>query len=263
MRIKLTIEYDGGGFVGWQRQSLPGANNRSVQGELEGALKRLLGRPVSLAGAGRTDAGVHAVGQAASFEAELGIPVERLAYALNNCLPRDIRVTGLAEAGADFHARFSAKTKEYRYFFLKNGEKPDSFLGQYAWFPPYKLDWKFMQEGAALFIGEHNFRSFCAKSLVVQNYVRVVQEAAVICCQKPDVPRHLQGLAEAGELCAFVVRGNGFIYKMVRLMTGALVRLGAGKLSLADIERGLNRELAQPLAPAAPPHGLYLWRIDY
>jgi tRNA pseudouridine38-40 synthase len=262
MRVKLTVAYDGTDFVGWQRQSLPGANNRSVQGELEHACKRLLRQEVSIQGAGRTDSGVHALGQVASFETELRLPIEQLRYALNNLLPPDVRVLQAEQAAPDFHARFSAKTKEYRYY-LAPGRQAGAFDYRYAWFCPYALDLAAMQQAAAMLTGEHNFRTFCGKSAVVKTYVRTLYTAEMERCEAADVPQHLAALAAGGELYCFRVAGNGFIYKMVRLLTGALVKVGAGKLALADFAAGLANPGEQPLAPAAPACGLYLYSIGY
>lgn len=271
--VKLQIAYDGTDFVGWQRQSLPGANNRSVQGELEKVLRALLHRPVSLQGAGRTDSGVHAMGQAASFDlpAEQGrplIPVERLAYAMNNRLPGDVRVLSAEAAGADFHARFSARSKEYRYF-LALGRQPGAFDYRYAWFFPYALPrLAEMPQAAAQFVGEHDFRGFCGRSSVVKTYVRSLSRAEFGQVALAAAPPQLQALAAEGALYCFRVEGNGFIYKMVRLLTGALVKFGRGQLEIAQIQQQLQLPPGgefwpQPLAPAAPAQGLYLWRINY
>jgi tRNA pseudouridine38-40 synthase len=262
MRVKLTVAYDGTDFVGWQRQSLPGANNRSVQGELEHACRRLLKQNVSVQGAGRTDSGVHALGQVASFEAELRLPLEQLKYALNNLLPPDVRVLQAEQVNSDFHARFSAKTKEYRYY-LASGRQAGAFDYRYAWFCPYALDLTAMQQASALLTGEHDFRTFCGKSAVVKTYVRTLYAAEIERCVAQNVPQHLAALASSGELYCFRVAGNGFIYKMVRLLCGALVKVGAGKLSCEDIAAGLANHGEQPMAPAAPAGGLYLYSIGY
>lgn len=271
MQVKLTIAYDGTDFVGWQRQSLPGANNRSVQGELERVLRGLLHQPVSVQGAGRTDSGVHALGQVASltWPDNITLPVERLAYAMNNRLPGDVRVlcAERMERAADFHARFSAKSKEYRYF-LALGKQPGAFDYRYVWFCPYALPrLAEISETAALWLGEHDFRGFCGRSSVVKSYVRRISRADFGRVEPEAAPPQLQGLAAEGALYCFRVAGNGFIYKMVRLLTGALVKFGRGQLEIEQIERQLklpeSPNWPQPLAPAAPAQGLYLWRIDY
>lgn len=258
MRVKLLISYDGTDFVGWQRQP----NGRSVQGEIERAMARLLGGAVSVQGAGRTDAGVHAMAQAASFEAELNLPPERLAYALNNLLPSDVRVIAAEPAADDFHARFSPSRKEYRYF-IAPGVKPTPFDARYVWHCPGGLDYDAMAAAAGTLQGEHDFRSFCAKSLVVSSYVRTLYAAEFHQAKPEEAPPPLQLLAARGDLYMLRLVGNGFIYKMVRLLTGALVKLGEGKLTPAEFAQALAYERPQPPAPAAPPGGLYLWGLVY
>lgn len=258
MRVKLIVSYDGADFIGWQRQK----KGRSVQGELEKALRRLLGKGVSVQGAGRTDTGVHAVGQAAGFEADLRLPVCKLAFALNNLLPRDIRVVSATEEAEDFHARFSPSCKEYRYFMLP-GQKSEPFLARYAWFCPRLADIAAAEKCVALLEGEHNFRSFCGKSSVVRSYVRTIYTAEFLQARPEDVPEILYRRAQAGEVFMLRLVGSGFIYKMVRLIAGALVKVGEGKLSAGEFAEYLAEPREQPPAPAAPAAGLYLWGLDY
>lgn len=256
MRIKLTVSYDGTDFVGWQRQS----RGRSVQGELERAWRRL-GYTVSVQGAGRTDAGVHGRGQVASCEVDLRLPVEKLCYALNNILPRDIRIIAADEAEQDFHARFSPSAKEYRYFIVCGEQTPD--LARYAWFRQDFRDMAAAERAVAMLAGEHNFRSFCAKSAVVKSYVRTLYAAELKQAAVEDVPEVLYRRAEQGEVYMLRFVGNGFIYKMVRLMVGALAKVGDGKLSEREFARYLSEPSEQPPAPAAAAEGLYLWELNY
>lgn len=257
MRIKLTVCYDGTDFVGWQRQP----KGRSVQGELERAMRRL-GYATSIQGAGRTDAGVHGRGQVATFDAALQLPVDRLAYALNNILPADVRVLAAEEAAADFHARFSPSIKEYRYFIVP-GAVQDPQLLRYAWCGVPLADVQAAQAAVALLAGEHNFRSFCAKSAVVKSYVRTLYTAELKVAAPDDVPEALYRRAERGEVLMLRFCGNGFIYKMVRLMVGASVKVAQGKLTPAEFARYLDEPNEQPPAPAAPAQGLYLWGLKY
>lgn len=257
MRIKLKVCYDGTDFVGWQRQP----KGRSVQGELERALKRL-GYVTSVQGAGRTDAGVHGRGQVATFDAELQLPVERLAYALNNILPNDVRVLAAENAAADFHARFSPSTKEYRYFIVP-GAVQDPQLLRYAWCGVPLGDVAAACNAVNLLAGEHNFRSFCAKSAVVKSYVRTLFAAEMRLAEPEDVPEALHRRAEMGEVMMLRFVGNGFIYKMVRLMVGATVKVAAGKLTVDEFAHYLAEPNEQPPAPAAPAQGLYLWELKY
>lgn len=257
MRIKMTVAYDGTDFVGWQRQS----RGRSVQGELEHAMRRL-GYVGSVQGAGRTDAGVHARGQVASVECDLALPPEKLLYALNNLLPRDIRLLDVEQMVGDFHARFSPSLKEYRYFLLP-GATPDPLLSRYAWFAPKLADFSLAEDSAEILVGEHNFRSFCAKSSVVKSYVRTLYVAEFKQAKPENVPEVLYHRAAKGEVYMLRFVGNGFIYKMVRLMVGALVKVGQGKLTQADFAAYLENPSEQPPAPAAPAQGLYLWQLQY
>ena len=262
MKFKLTVAYDGSDFVGWQRQNLPGANNRSVQGELEKTLRHVLGQTVSVQGAGRTDSGVHALAQVACFDAETGLPAERLAYALNNSLPPDVRIVAVETAAEDFHARFAKSAKEYRYYVVL-GRNAGVFDQRYAWFCPYRLDAAAMASAARIFVGEHNFRSFCGKSAVVTTYVRTLYRSEFGLCLPEDAPPHLRTLAEGGVLYQYRVQGNGFVYRMVRLLMGALAAVGRGRLDEAALRRALEQPVEQPLAPAAPAKGLYLHHIEY
>lgn len=257
MRIKLTVCYDGTDYVGWQRQP----KGRSVQGELERAMKRL-GYAVSVQGAGRTDAGVHALGQVATFDAKLQLPIEKLAYALNNILPPDVRVLAAEEAEPDFHARFSPSRKEYRYFIVP-GDVCDPQVLRYAWCGPKMTEWEQAQAAVQMLAGEHNFRSFCAKSAVVKSYVRTLYDAELKLAAPDEVPEVLYRRAEQGGVLMLRFCGNGFIYKMVRLMVGALVKVGDGKLSVEEFARYLEQPCEQPPAPAAVARGLYLWSLNY
>lgn len=256
MRIKLTVGYDGTDFVGWQRQP----KGRSVQGELEKAWRRL-GYDVSVQGAGRTDAGVHAMGQVASCEVDLRLPPSKLTYALNNILPNDIKIMAAAEEAADFHARFSPSCKEYRYFVVCGEGQPS--LARYAWFRQEFTNMAAAESAVAMLIGEHNFRSFCAKSSVVKSYVRTLYAAEFRQAGVDDVPEVLYRRAMQGEVYMFRFVGNGFIYKMVRLLVGALAKVADGKFSVEEFARYLQEPCEQPPAPAAVSGGLYLWSLTY
>lgn len=256
MRIKLTVSYDGTDFVGWQRQP----KGRSVQGDLEKAWRRL-GYDVSVQGAGRTDSGVHAQGQVASCDVELHLPIDKLKYALNNILPRDIRIVSAAEADPEFHARFSPSRKEYRYFIVRGESIPA--LARYAWFRQDFSNPEVIEQAVVMLAGEHNFRSFCAKSSVVKSYVRTLYAAEMRVAAPCDVPEVLYHRAARGDVYMLRFVGNGFIYKMVRLMVGALAKVGDGKLTLDEFARYLREPSEQPPASAAVAEGLYLWSLAY
>jgi tRNA pseudouridine38-40 synthase len=243
MKVKLTLEYDGTDFAGWQVQ--PG--QRTVQRTLEDALCRLLGGAVSVEGAGRTDAGAHALGQVASLVLATSIPADRLALALNRLLPEDVKVLSSAEVPPDFHARFSAKGKVYRYL-LRLSDAPSPLWRHRAWRVGTKLDVGKMEQAMAKFVGTHDFKAFCASGSSVVSTTRTI---------------HMAKLIPSGDLLAAEFCGSGFLYHMVRIMVGALVAVGKGNADTHDIAQALARR-HRPLAfTTAPAHGLYLVAIEY
>lgn len=250
--VLLTIEYDGTHFSGWQRQ--PG--KRTVQGELERALSELCRSQIKLNGTSRTDAGVHALGQRASFTASFGIPVERIPAAANNILmgnrlagTGDVRIISAETVPPEFHARFSARGKKYVYR-IRCAEKPDVFLRNYRYQITKKLDINAMREAAMHIEGTHDFRCFQAAG-------GEEKESTVRTIYRIDI-------CEEGENeIALEVCGDGFLYNMVRIITGTLVETGLGKRkphTLADIIAGRSRQSA---GHTAPPQGLYLAEVYY
>jgi tRNA pseudouridine38-40 synthase len=243
MKAKLTLEYDGTEFAGWQVQ--PGL--RTVQGTLEEALCRLLGEAVSVEGAGRTDAGAHALGQVASLTLTTSIPAERLAPALNRLLPEDVKVLSSVEVPPDFHARFSAKAKVYRYL-LRLSDAPSPLWRHRAWRVGTRLDIGKMEQTLAEFLGTHDFKAFCASGSSVISTMRTI---------------HLAKLIPEGDLLAAEFCGSGFLYHMVRIMVGALVAVGQGAADTPDVAQALSSG-RRPLAfTTAPAHGLYLVAVEY
>lgn len=243
MRILLCLEYEGTAYAGWQRQK----NALSVQQVLEEGLRRLLGRDTPVCGAGRTDAGVHALGQAAHFDTRASIPPDRYAHALNALLPPDIRVTRSLEVPEAFHARFSAHRKEYRYY-LYCAEQPSALFASRVWHVRGPLDLGAMADAAARFVGRHDFAAFQAAGAAVRDTVRTVESAAV---------RSGAGTIE------IAVAGEGFLYNMVRILAGTLERVGAGALAPECVTRALASGNRLDLGPTAPARGLYLWNITY
>ncbi|MDK2882562.1 MAG: tRNA pseudouridine38-40 synthase [Bacillota bacterium] len=241
--IKLTLAYDGTDFAGFQVQ--PKA--RTVQGELSAALGRILGEEVKVIGAGRTDAGVHARAQVVNFHTAARIPLERLPAALNSCLPRDVTVWQAEEVPAEFHARYSAKTKVYRYL-MEVAPYPSPFLRRFSWHLPFPLDVAAMRAAAEELTGEHDFTSFCAAGGAAKSHVRTLRRLAV---------------AEEGGLIAVEAAADGFLYKMVRNLVGTLVEVGRGVLKPEDMGRILAARDRKAAGPTAPPQGLILWHIDY
>ena len=247
--IALTVAYDGSLFSGFARQ--PSA--QTVQGRLENALRTALRREVETTGAGRTDAGVHALGQVVSFDA-LGDEPEprRLRRSLDALCGDGIVVREVRLARAGFSARFDATGREYRYRIV-TGSVPPLFLGRFAWHCPDDLDLAAMREASAHLVGEHDFASFCvSESSVGKRTVRRVDAVEVA------EEEHL------GERCLTVrVTGNAFLHSMVRVMVGTLVEVGTGRRSAQWVRDALVAKRREAAGPTAPPQGLTLWAVAY
>ena len=253
--LRLVVAYDGADFAGWQRQ----AGQRTVQGELEAVIGRIEKAPVHVAGAGRTDAGVHAAAQVASIRLTAAITPERLVRACNASLPDDVRVLS-AEAMPDrFHARIHARGKTYRYF-IWHAPAGSPALRRLAWHVPQRLDLAAMQEAAARLVGEHDFAAFQAAGSAVKSTVRRLWTSSVAI--EPAPPAWVQP-ADRGRLLCFEVSGNGFLRHQVRAMAGTIVLVGKGRLAPADVSRMLAGGVRADAGPTAPAHGLHLWRVDY
>jgi tRNA pseudouridine38-40 synthase len=254
--LKLTIAYDGSDLVGWQRQ----AAGVSVQGLLEAALERLTGARITVTGAGRTDAGVHALGQVASARVASDKPVDELQRALNALLPADVRVTALAEAAADFHARYGAQAKRYVYR-IATGPVLSPFERRYAWHVTHALHAPAMTRAIRALVGRHDFAAFQATGSRVRDTVRTISDASVA--------RGLHGMSAlagddtAGEGLTITLRGDGFLRHMVRTIAGTLVEIGRGRWPpehMADLLASRDRRRAGPTAPA---QGLFLVDVEY
>ena len=244
MRIlKLTVSYDGTRFVGWQRQ----AEGESIQGVLEEALAKFEGSPVTVHGAGRTDAGVHALGQVASAGVTFTHPVDTLRRALNGQLPADIRVLDVTEEAPDFHARFSARSKTYRYQ-LRAGGVGDPFSRAFAWQMHERLDVDAMREAAAALVGQHDFAAFQCAGTETSTTVRTISRSTI---------------AAEGDLIHYEVAGDGFLRHMVRSIVGTLVEIGRGRRPASAMSKLLHGGARADAGATAPPHGLFLVRVDY
>ncbi|MGB9804947.1 tRNA pseudouridine(38-40) synthase TruA [Desulfofundulus sp.] len=245
--IKLTIAYDGTNYHGFQEQR--GTGLVTVQEVLEKCLTRLAGREIRVIGAGRTDAGVHARGQVVNFDAcGWPIPTERIVLALNGVLPGDIAALKAEEVSPEFHARYSALAKTYRYT-IYNSRIPSPFWRLYSYFVPRPLDVEAMSEAAKKLLGTHDFSSFQAAGSPVRNTVRTLFDV--------DVFR------EGDELVHLTFRGNGFLYNMVRIMAGTLIEVGLGKRDPDDIPFILAARDRTQAGPTVPPGGLCLERVEY
>jgi tRNA pseudouridine38-40 synthase len=252
--FKLTLAYDGTEFSGWQAQ--PG--RRTVQGELERAWREITGETVRFQVAGRTDAGVHAIGQVASVESPTQIGPEALTLALNAKLPEDAAVRSIEPAPDGFHATYDAKRKRYRYSVYNDSRRP-VLLRRYAWHVPTPLDVAAMHAAAELLVGTQDFLSFQSAGSERESTVRTIFGAEV------SRGRAGQGGAdvETQSLVLIEVEGDGFLYNMVRAIVGTLVEVGRGKRSpqwIAEVIAARDRCAA---GQTAPPHGLTLLRVDY
>lgn len=243
--LKLTLEYDGTGFHGFQKQT--GTGRRTVQGILEEALKQLTGEEVRTFGAGRTDAGVHALGQVVHFATRVRIPISRFPIALNGILPSDLVVIKGEEVDVGFHARYRALAKKYCYLVL-NQVRPSALWRNYCYCFPKPLSVDLMQEGARFLEGFHDFRVFSAVGSNVKSTLRCIFSFRV---------------RKTGNWITFTAVADGFLYKMMRLMVGTLLGIGGKKFSPAKIEEILASGARGLGGPALPPQGLYLVRIYY
>ena len=242
-RIRLTVEYDGSDYSGWQRQE----NAISVQQRLEEALSRLLGEKTGVIGASRTDAGVHALGQVAMFDTKSGIPAEKFAFALNTMLPADIRVRASEECAPDFHARYQAKGKIYRYL-IDNAPHASALGRRTHAHSIYPLDASLMDEEAQSMVGTHDFGAFAASGSIVKDTVRTIYACRVL---------------REGREVVLLVHGDGFLYNMVRILAGTLMQVGSGKLERGAIARAIETGDRLQLGITAPPQGLTLMRVFY
>jgi tRNA pseudouridine38-40 synthase len=245
--LKLTVAYDGTDFAGWQVQ--PEA--ATVQGTLSSAIGRITGEKVLTQGSGRTDAGVHALAQVATFQTESVIPVANFVVALNDILPASIRVLAAEQVPEDFHPRKSAKAKTYRYRIYRNPICPP-LLARYVWHYPYPLDENAMRDAAPLIQGEHDFTSFAAVDPErgregLSNVRRIFSS---------------QWRRESSELI-YEVRGNGFLHHMVRNLVGTLLLVGKGTLKPAELTRILETKDRSAAGATAPASGLYLVNVEY
>jgi len=238
---KITISYDGTDYHGWQKQR----KRRTIQGELETALKKILSVETPVIGSGRTDAGVHALAQVAHFKAETRLDSGEFMRALNGTLPKDIRVTSLQKVSTDFHARKSAKSKIYRYRIL-NSPRMSPFLLRYVLHWPSALDIQAMSEAAALFIGEHDFTSFSSNKEL--HPIRSVI---------------LSKINQRGKEIAYDVEASGFLRYMVRSIVGTLLEVGRGKMHPENIEDMFKKKKRSPQSPTAPAKGLCLIKVKY
>jgi tRNA pseudouridine38-40 synthase len=247
IKFKLTIAYDGTRYEGWQVQKI----GTGVQEKVEAALAKLFPSRPRVHSSSRTDTGVHALGMVAHFEAPLAecrMTARKLALALNAWLPEDIRILAAARARSNFHARFDAAGKQYRYF-VWNQAAMNPLIRHTAWHVPRPLDLRAMRRAAPFFVGQHDFQSFAANP----GYAKTSTVRTLERCE----------LKRRGRLLTFVIEGDGFLYKMCRGIVGTLVQVGLGKFPAEEVKRMLAKKDRRVAGMTAPAHGLVLWKVFY
>lgn len=244
--IRLTIEYDGTNYKGWQRQ----ANGITIQEVIENKLSKITDETIKINGSGRTDSGVHALAQVANFKTENAkMTPDQLAKALNSALPEDIVITGCEEVSPEFHAQYSSKSKTY-YYQILNRPYPSALMRTRTWFRRNELDIGSMKEAAGYLKGEHDFRLFAHANITVRSTTRTIYSAS---------------LRKEGDLIIFEIEANGFLKRMVRMIVGTLVEIGKGNMSPSQFRELLKgkSEYGRFHIPSAPARGLFLKEVKY
>lgn len=243
MRVKMIVAYDGTNYCGWQIQP----NGITIEQVLNEHLSRLLKEDIKVTGASRTDAGVHSLGNVCMFDTNTHMPAEKISYALNQKLPEDIVVVDSCEVSDDFHPRFSKSRKTYEYRILNaRFRNPTRRLDTY--FYHYPLDTEKMSEAAKYLIGEHDFASFCSANSQAQTTVRTIYDCTV---------------SKTGDIITIRVTGNGFLYNMVRIIAGTLVKIGASDMPADEMKRIIAATDRAVAGPTAPAHGLTMIGLEY
>ena len=242
--IKMTIRYDGSRYKGFQRLK---DNDMTIQGKIEDVLSKMANEKIEIIGSGRTDMGVHAYGQVANFKINSSLSIEKIQSYLYEYLPEDIVITKLEEVEERFHSRYNAKSKVYLYK-IYNNKFHDPFLRRYSTHIPKKLDIELMREASKYFIGEHDFTSFASSKSKKKSNIRTIYSINI----KED-----NGLIE------IYFEGNGFLYNMVRIMTGALIDVGHKKIFPEDIKRMIDQKDRSKSSDTALAKGLYLYKVNY
>ena len=242
-RVKLIVAYDGTNYCGWQVQP----NGETIESMLNRHLTELLKEEIHVIGASRTDSGVHADGNVAVFDTNAKMPADRISYAMNTRLPADIRIQDSCEVPPDFHPRFQQTVKTYEYR-ICNRRFPNPIERLYSLFYYWDLDLEKMQKAASCLVGTHDFTSFCTKKEEVTNHVRTIYEL---------------DLTRSGDMITLRIRGNGFLYNMVRIITGTLLRVGGGMIAPEEIPDILAAKDRGRAGETAPPQGLRLVKIEY
>ncbi len=238
--IVMKLAYDGTDYFGWQIQP----SLRTIQGTLEEKISQIVGHPAKVVGAGRTDAGVHAIGQVANFKTDTNIPLNSLKKGINSLLPEDIRVLDVWEAPLDFHARYKAKSKVYIYF-MESGDVVSPFFCRYVFHVRRKLFWKDMERASKFLLGTHDFSSFSSFGGSCERTIYKV------------------GFYQKGTLFTFFIEGNGFLRYMVRRIIGTLLYVGSGKITVEEFREIVEVKDRTKAGPTAPANGLFLLSVKY
>ena len=241
--IKLTIEYDGKDFNGWQKQP----NKLNIQGEIERAIKEITGEEIDLIASGRTDAGVHALAQVANFKTNSNFTVEKYPIALNSKLKKSIRIQKAEEVEERFHSRYNCKQKTYRYI-INNSEYGSAVYRNLEYHIPNKLNLDEMKKAIKHFEGEHDFKGFKASGTSSKSSVRTIY--------KTDIRTE-------GERIIIELTGNGFLYNMVRIIAGTLVDVGLEKIKSEEISKIIDSKDRTKAGKTLPPYALYLVKVEY
>lgn len=242
--IKLTIEYDGKDFNGWQKQP----NKLNIQGTIEKAIERITGEQVELNASGRTDAGVHAFGQVANFKTNSNLPIEKWPLALNANLKKSIVIKSAEEVEERFHSRLTCKRKTYRYV-INNSKYGTAIYRNLETYIPQKLNIEKMKKAVKFFEGEHDFKAFKASGTSSKSSVRTIYNAEVI---------------DSGNDRIYIeLTGNGFLYNMVRIIAGTLVEVGLEKIEPGEIQNIIQSKDRSKAGKTLPPQGLYLLKVEY
>ena len=241
--IKLIIEYDGKSFNGWQKQP----NKLNIQGEIERAIGEITGEEIDLIASGRTDAGVHSLGQTANFKTNSNLPIEKIAIAINSKLKKSIVIKSAEEVDERFHSRYSVKSKTYRYT-INNSPMGTAIYREMEYHVPMKLNIENMKKAAQFFEGEHDFKGFKASGTSSKSSVRTIYNADV---------------RKEGERIYIELTGSGFLYNMVRIIAGTLVDVGIGKINPEQIPNIIEAKDRSKAGKTLPAHGLCLMKVEY
>ncbi len=242
--IKLTIEYDGGRYLGWQRL---GNSDKTIQGKIEHLLTQLTGEKIEIIGSGRTDAGTHARGQVANFKTHADIELTELLATLNHQLPRDIVIKNVEEAPERFHARYNATGKQYSYY-VWNDTIPSAFERNYSFHYPQPLDLNLMNEACEKLLGKHDFIGFSALKKTKKSTIRTIEKLSI---------------EQEGSLLHVTFVGDGFLHKMVRIIMGTLLEIGTGALPVSIIDEVLENKVRATAGETVPAQGLFLDEVYY